>query len=608
MRWRLIGVLTAVVLASSACNQSTAPSSRSTSSTSGSQTPTSVGTGVGPAATPEAISLVGTTYKADPAKAKGGKVTLAEWQFPDAVNPYYAMYETDLEVGDSMFDGLLSVTPDLKYVPDLATNVPTLENGGVVLSGNGMDVTWNLRHLMVWSDGQPINCDDIKATWQWVMNKDNSGLALGTVGWQDVTGVDGGAGTDCVMHFGKIYEGYLTLVSPLLPAHYITAIPVKAAYTRLYPMSDLASGVYSGPYIPVSATRPASITLKPNPFWSTIGGHAPWLSLVTWKYYGSANTMIDGFQAGEFDLGQHLDNTNVPALKAIAAARQVAHDSLTYEQLTFNNAAFKTKFGIDAPSVIQAVMLATDRQAIARLPLVGNATATNNFVSPQAWYYQALGGSKGGGGSIAADPTTAYTILANAGWTKGSDGYMTKNGKTLELSYCTTSHSFRFDTLNLIAGQLRQVGIKVDVNFKLESTIFAPWSAPQATGLCNIRRGNFDVAEFSYVSSFDPLGAYRIYHSTQIPSAVMTGGENVSRINLPALDAAYDQVARNVDLSKIRAAMVQIQDLYGSDQNTYQMPLYLRTDIWLVGAKLHNFTGNPTPAGGEWNIGDWWVG
>jgi hypothetical protein len=38
------------------------------------------------------------------------------------------------------------------------------------------------------------------------------------------------------------------------------------------------------------------------------------------------------------------------------------------------------------------------------------------------------------------------------------------------------------------------------------------------------------------------------------------------------------------------------------------MPLYMRKDIWLVSAKLHNFTGNPTPTAGEWNIGDWWVG
>jgi peptide/nickel transport system substrate-binding protein len=53
--------------------------------------------------------------------------------------------ETDIEASDSMFDSLLSVTPDLKYVPDLATNIPTVENGGVVINGSGMDVTWTLR-------------------------------------------------------------------------------------------------------------------------------------------------------------------------------------------------------------------------------------------------------------------------------------------------------------------------------------------------------------------------------------------------------------------------------------------------------------------------------
>ena len=602
MRWRLIGVLMAVVLVSGACNQAnpTPSSSRSL--------PTTPPTAATPAATPAAISLTDTTYKSTTPKVKGGKVTLAEWQYPDTVNPYYAMYETDIEVSDSMFDGLLSVTPDMKYIPDLAEQIPTLDNGGVVPNGNGMDVTWKLFPGMFWSDGQPINCDDIKGTWQWVMNKDNSGLAGGTVGWQDVTGVDGGKGTDCVMHFAKIYEGYLTLVSPLLPAHYITAIPVKGAQSKLYPMDDLAAGVYSGPYIPVSETRFASITLKPNPFWSTIGGHAPWLSSVTWKYYGDANTMIDGFQTGDYDLGQHLDNTNAPALKAISLDRQVANDSLTYEQLTFNNDSIKAKFGSDAPTIVQAVMLATDRQAIARLPLVGNVGLTTNFVSPLAWYFEAVGGANGVGGPAPADPTTAFTILSNAGWTKDSNGYLVKSGKTLELSYCTTTRQFRLDTLNLIADQLKQVGIKVDVSAKPDSTVFAYWNVPQSNTPCNLRHGNFDVAEFSYVSRFDPLGGYRIYHSSQIPSATLPDGENLSRISLPALDAAYDKVAGNVDLEQIRTAMFRIQDLYSSDQNTYQMPLYVRKDIWLVGTKLHNFTGNPTPSAGEWNIGDWWVG
>jgi peptide/nickel transport system substrate-binding protein len=239
MRWRSIGLLMAVVLAGSACNSSTgtaSPSAAASATHGSAPTPTEV------ASVTPAGGLTGSTYKAVPPQTKGGKVTLAEWHFPDMVNPYYATSAvawTDVIVSDSMFDGLLTVTPDLKYAPDLATNVPTIDNGGVVLNGSGMDVTWNLRPGMKWSDGQPINCDDIKATGQWVMNvaKDNPKLlAAGTVGWQDVTGVDGGIGSNCVMHFGKVYEGYLNLISqlsPLLPAHYITTTPVKTAATKL---------------------------------------------------------------------------------------------------------------------------------------------------------------------------------------------------------------------------------------------------------------------------------------------------------------------------------------------------------------------------------------
>jgi peptide/nickel transport system substrate-binding protein len=595
MHRRLTSAVVAAVLVASACGQSTAPSPSSNGSID-SAAPV-------PSATAQPIGITGSTYEATPADTTGGKVVLAEWKFPGTVNPYYALYETDIEASDSMFDGLISVTPDLKYVPDLATNIPTLDNGGVVLKGGGMDVSWKLRPGMLWSDGKPINCDDIRATWEWVLDKGNTSLAGGTIGWQDVTGVDGGTSTDCVMHFGRIYEGYLTLVSPLLPAHYITTVPVKNAEARLYPMSNLASGVYSGPYVPASVEGHAKITLKPNPNWQTISGHLPWLASVTWRYYGDAETMIDGFEAGDVDVAQGLSNANLPALSAIEQSRVISGDSLTYEMLAFNNDKFKTKYGADAPNVIQAIKLATDRQAIASGPLIGgNVRISNNFVSPLAWYYKDIGGSTN------ADPTTAYTILANAGWTRGPDGYLTKAGKSLEFTLCTTTRQYRLDMMNLIAMQLKQIGIKVNVVTRTDSDVFGLWDKTKASTACNLRHGNYDVAEFAYISRLDPLSAYRMRHSSQTPENGAHDGENVTRTNLPTLDAAYETINTSVDLAEIRAAMFAVQDIYGSDRNTFELPLYFRKDVWLVNPKLHNFAGNPTDSAGEWNIGDWWVG
>src|ERR1035437_9277333 len=598
MRKRLTGLLAIAAIVASACSSSTATSTAAPATV----TPAAVATPTAPAAspTPVTVSLTGSTYKATAPTTPGGSLVLAEWQYPDTINPYFAQAETDIEVSGSMFDGLLNVTPDLKYVPDLATNIPTVDNGGVVLKGSGMDVTWTLKPGMMWSDGQPITCNDIQGTWKWVMDPANTGLAGGTTGWEDISGIDGGTTTSCVIHFSKVYEGYLSLVSPVLPAHYISTISVADAPTKLYPLTNLKSGVYSGAYIPTDARADAQITLVPNPQWSTVGGHAPYLTSVIWKYYGTSDAMIQGFKAGEYDLGQDLQNADIPSLTGIDPAQQAIHDSLTYELNAFNKASLTTKYGGDALTIIKAVKLATDRQAIAKGPLGGNVTITNNFISPLTWYY------KDEGGSTTADPTTASSLLTAAGWTKGSDGYLAKGGKTLELQYCTTTKAVRGDTLKMIASQLKAIGIKADVT--QTPNIFAGWNDVAATTPCVLIHGTYDVAEFAYVSPLDPLGGYNVYSSTGIPDAAPHNGQNVTRTNLPALDAAYNSVKSSVDFVKVRDAMFTVQDIYVSDQNTYELPLYNRKDVWLVNPKLHNFTGNPTTSAGEWNIGDWWVG
>ena len=539
--------------------------------------------------------IVGACSSSTPTK----KIVLAEWQYPDTVNPYLAQAETDIEVAGSMFHNLVDVTPDLRTIPTLVTEVPTLANGDVKMVGAGMDVTWKLKSGMQWSDGSAITCDDLSGTWKWIMDADNTGLAGGTIGWEDITGIDGGSSTTCTMHFGKVYEGYLYLVAPLLPAKYIQSIPVKDAPTKLYPLGDLKSGVYDGPYTPTEAQADAQITTVANSKWSTISGHAPFVDQVIWKYYADAATMLQGYKAGEYDVAQDLNDADIPSLAGIDLNEQVIHDSLTYELHQFNNKSLSDKFGTDYKTIIKAVKLAVDRQAIAAGPLGGNVSVTNNYISPLTWYYKVEGGS------TAADATAATALLTAAGWAMGSDGYLAKAGKTLELEYCTTTRQVRQDTLKLVASQLKAIGIKANITAAPAGDVFGGWDAVKADTKCNLVHGTFDVAEFAYVSPLDPLGGYNVYTSQGIPDAAPHNGQNTARINLPALDDAYNAVKNSVDPAVVKAAMGTIQDIYVTDQNTYELPLYMRKDVWLVKPRIHNFTGNPTTSAGEWNIGDW---
>ena len=521
----------------------------------------------------------------------------------DAVNPYYFQAFADVQAfGALSFNVLVNTTHDLKYVPELATEVPLLSNGLVTVEGDRMDVNWKLKPGMKWSDGEPITCADLEATWKWNVDPDNTGLAAGTTGWEDIESVEARSDTDCIIHFSRIYEGYLGLYSAVLPKHYIETVPVAEAATQLYPLGDVTKGVYSGPYIPIETQADAQITFAPNPNWETIGGHAPYLDQVIFKYYGDAAAMIAGYRAGEIDFAMEMNNTDIPSLSDIPQDEVVIHDSLTYELFAFNNKRFRERFGDDGLTIIRAIMQATDRQAIADGPIGGNVTLTNNFISPLTWYYRELG-------DVApADPAGAEAALDAAGWTKGADGTREKNGVKLVLDYCTTTRQYRADTLSLAAAQMSAIGIKVNPLVKPSlPDVFGGWNQVPDDTPCNTIHGNYDVVMHGYTSPLDPLGGYNVYHSSGIPDDPPHNGQNETRIALPALDEAYDTVRNSADFAKVRAAMGTVQEIYGSDQNTFELPLFLRKDVWLVSPKIHNFTGNPSTASGQWNIGDWWL-
>ena len=602
MRKRVFGLLATAAIVFAACGTAATPAPTAAPPTAAPATPAPA-TPAPTAAAPSGPDLTTTVYAPEPAATTGGTLVIAEWQFPDTFNIYYAQAFTDNEAAAAFSNGLLNLSDDLKYVPDLAKNVPQVANGGVTIVGDGMDVDWQLKEGMKWSDGQPITCDDVTATWNWIMDPANTGLAGGTVGWDQITGIDAKSPTECIVHYKALYSGYLSLMSPILPAHYISKIPVADAVTKLYPLADPTSGVYSGPYIPSEVKTDAQITLVPNPNWATISGHAPYLDKVIWKYYGDADAMIAGYRAGEVDLTNNLAQSDLPKLTDLPQDQVRADPALVYEVVAINWKRFYAKYGVDAPVVMKAIKMIIDKTAIAAGPLQGTVEPSNNFVSPLAWYV------KDQGAPPAADPAGAEKLLQGAGFVKDETGIYAKNGQQIAVDQCTTLRQVRIDTQTLIASQLQAAGIRGYVWPKPSNPdVFGGWNAVPADTLCNIVHGNFDIAEFAYISPLDPVGSYNVYHSKGIPDAPPHNGQNVTRVSIPEIDAAYDIVNTSVDFAKIADAMGAIQDIYGNaDKNTFEDPLYFRKDVWLHSPKLHNFVGNPSTASGEWNIGDFWL-
>lgn len=601
MRHRSLALFGATAILAAACSGTT-PSASTPAGTGEASAPATAAASQGP----KEPDITTTAYKAIPNGNVSDKpLVVAEWQSPDTFNPYYAQANTDIEAAAPAFLSIVNVTNDLKYIPDLGTEVPTVANGDVVTDGTGMTVTYKLKSGMKWSDGTSITCKDLEATWKWIMDKDQAGLAGGTIGWEDIASIDTSSDTNCVVKFNKVYEGYLGLFSPLFPSSYLSTVPVKDAATKLYPLTNLSAGVYSGPFMPTDYKADAQLNYKANPNYATIHPEAKLgFPGMIFKYYGDAEAMKAGFDAGEYDLAMDLNHQDIPSLQG--KDKVLINDGTTYEQLSINNKNLSDKYGAaDVNPIKQAIALAINKQDIVTRVLGGTVSAISNPISPLFWFHADVPDTS------TFDVAKANSTLDAAGWTtKDANGFRTKNGKQLALNFCTTTRAYRVDSMAVFASNLKDVGINLNTAAPygaVKSTVlFGGWDAVSASTPCNLIRGTYDVSMFAWVAPLDPLGSYNVYTCQGIPeSNPAHNGQNNTRTCDPAADAIWNAVKGTVDFAKVGDAMAQWQTYY--TQNVVEVPLFYWKDVYLVNPKLQNVVGNPTTASVLWNVQDWWV-
>ncbi len=99
-----------------------------------------------------------------------GQVIVGLSQEPTVFNPLMPHIEVDQGVHWNLFNPLWGVDAKGNFTPQLAIEVPTIENGGISKDG----LTWRvkLRPNVTWHDGTPFTADDVKFTLELINNKD----------------------------------------------------------------------------------------------------------------------------------------------------------------------------------------------------------------------------------------------------------------------------------------------------------------------------------------------------------------------------------------------------------------------------------------------------
>jgi peptide/nickel transport system substrate-binding protein len=613
MQKRLVGLLASAVVVFAACGTAASPSPSASTAASG---PPAASESTAPASPSEAaIDLTNTAYKPDDG-TDGGSIIIGDWQEANLFNPYYVGQVTEANVASAAWASLVVLTHDYRYAPDLASAIPTVDNGGVKAPGDGgdaMTVTWKLRDGLKWSDGEALTCDDFKYAWEWVNDKDNVGVLK--AGFEDIKTFDCTSDTEMVWHFSKIYEGYITLMIAPLPRHYLKDIPIKDQVTgKGFSATEVANLPVSGAFKFESVTPQQELRLAKNPNYTSFAtGKPAHLDNLIWKWYGDADLMIAGFKANEVDFATDLQDSDLEKVKDLGD-QVSAIPALLYEFLRPNwsegpfDAAKKVGGCSRNPAVAdrgkgcpmadpamrEAVAFAIDKNLINTRLLGGTVQVANTNISPGAWFFADQP-------PATFDPEKAKQILEDGGWKAGADGIREKDGLKAKIELCTTTRQVRIDTLALIAKWLKDVGIEAIANPVDAGSIFADYTEATADTPCALSTSNFDLAEHAFSSSIDPLGNYFSYHSSQF----RPDGANDAQVSDPGIDAALDTVKNSVDFKVIKDAMAEFQKVYV--EKTVEIPLYYRKNVELVSPKLGNFFANPTQAGPTWNAVDWYA-
>ena len=178
--------------------------------------------------------------------AQQTSITMVVAQEPTGFNGLVTDTGYEQLVGELVYLAVSEIDPQGDIYPELAAEIPTLENGGVVLDEENwtMDVTWKLRDDITWADGEPVTADDVVFTWNAITDPEK-GIWVDGVDYTDsVEKIDD---YSFVVHYNTVFPGYRTQFGgenfAVYPEHFCEAEQGFTAWDcNRKPLSD-------GPYI-----------------------------------------------------------------------------------------------------------------------------------------------------------------------------------------------------------------------------------------------------------------------------------------------------------------------------------------------------------------------
>ena len=522
------------------------------------------------------FTLAACTSAQNTSAVSGSQFQVAQQREPASLNPALENGQSSTEWGFLLFSYLVKYDETGKLVPDVATQVPSIENGGI--GRDGLTVTYHLRRGVRFADGTALTARDCVWSINAINNPANN--VQSRYGYDRIVKAVAPNDYTLVLHLKQPFAPLLTLVLapqgfPILPQHLL------AKYPDFNHIDFDQKPVGSGPYVVDRWAHGDRVIMHANPYYF---GGKPAIEHLTIRFVPDAQAALNLLQTREIQgYFNEQDYSQYPQLRALKGYRTTALPVAGIGAIIFNTQDPATA----DPRVRMALAQAIDIKSIVAKAYRGAVSSAQAGRGLFFWAYDPKAYP-----DIAFDPAAARSALDAAGWKLGPDGARTKNGTPLDVQMIIQAATPGDAIIgNAITQYERAIGVRVS----LKQFNITQYVAPADEG-GPVYGGKFNLALYPFVNGDDPDTTDQFACANVPPH-----GYNKSRICDPQIDALLRAGQRTFDMDKRKAIYARLEALLHR-----QLPIvliYNRNEVDAFTDRLHGDTVSLD--GIWWNVAHW---
>ena len=490
---------------------------------------------------------------------------------PDTMNRFSTHILEDIQ--SCIIEGLTITDEKMNVVPLLASEVPTPENGGVVVRPDGkMDVTWKIRPGIKWHDGVPFTSADIKFTVDAINSPDYNPES--TDGFDRIESVATPDSLTAVVRYREVYAPYaLQFVRGALPRHVLQGRDIDKAQD--YNRNPLGTG----PYRVVEWKTGEYVLLERVPnYWR--GDSLPAIRRIVFRFIANTSTRMNQLRGGEVHVTALVPWDKYREVRDVPGLSIHRMPGNSYEHVTLNQRSVEAFRDV---RVRRALTHAIDRELLVRTILDSLAPVIHGPIQAVSWAFT---------DEVTRydfDPARARALLDSAGWRDSdNDGIREREGKRLTFTLITQAgFAVRENVSQALQRMWRDVGVDAQVRLVDGTSISGLWF-----------EGKFDAMLHWWHMPADPELTLFFAADRTPPN-----GRNINYVDDDSLTRLLYASDRTVDQARRRTLLVAAQQRIAD--LAVEIPLYNVTRLDAVPATLEGFTGNPTNAGIFWDVWRW---